>query len=208
MCGDYTMPKTGLTSEKIKEKALQIAEEKIRYYGFEKFRLTDIAKELKISQAALYNHFPDKAALLDAISERWLVQMDNTLELITKQELPPRELIVKWFLKYHELKKEKVLKDPELYKSFNMAAELLKPFIIQHLDSLNQQLLMLVQKAIATGEIRAESPEYLVRLLFEATVSFHHPRMVLDHKDEYREGLLRKLVEVMLEGLHDTERNQ
>lgn len=197
------MPKTGLSSEEIKEKALQIAEEKIRVYSFEKFRLTDIAKELKISQAALYNHFPDKAALLDAISERWLAQMDNTLELIANRELPPRQLIVEWFLKYHELKKEKVLKDPELYKSFNMAAELVKPFIIEHLDNLNRQLLMLVRKAIIAQEIRAKSPEGAVRLLLESTISFHHPRMVLDYKDENREGLLKQVVETMLAGLHD-----
>lgn len=197
------MPKTGLSSEEIKEKALQIAEEKIRAYSFEKFRLTDIAKELKISQAALYNHFPDKAALLDAISERWLAHMDNTLEHIANKEVPPRQLIVKWFLTYHQLKKEKVLKDPELYKSFNMAAELLKPFIIDHLDNLNRQLLMLVQKAIIAQEIHAKSPENVVQLLLESTISFHHPRMVLDHKDEKREGLLKQVVETMLEGFHE-----
>lgn len=197
------MPKTGLSSEEIKEKALQIAEEKIRVYSFEKFRLTDIAKELKISQAALYNHFPDKAALLDAISERWLAQMDNTLELIANKELPPQQLIVEWFLTYHQLKKEKVLKDPELYKSFNMAAELLKPFIIEHLDNLNRQLLMLVQKAIIAQEIHAKSPESVVRLLLESTIAFHHPRMVLDYKDENREGLLKQVVETMLAGLYD-----
>lgn len=197
------MPKTGLSSEEIREKALQIAEDKIRLYTFEKFRLTDIAKELKLSQAALYNHFPDKAALLDAISERWLTRTDETLERIMEKELPPRQLIVEWFLKYHELKKEKVLKDPELYKSFNMAAEMLKPFIVRHLDNLNRQLLTLIQKAIATKEIRAKSPESVVRLLLESTVSFHHPRMVLDHKDENRESLLKQLVQVMLEGLHD-----
>jgi AcrR family transcriptional regulator len=201
MMVNYTMPKTGLTSEEIKEKALQIAEEKIRYYGFEKFRLTDIAKELKVSHAALYNHFPDKAALLDAISERWLNRMDYTLELITKKETSPRQLIIEWFLKYHELKKEKVLNDPELFKSFNMAAELLKPFILQHLYNLNEQLLALVQKAIAAGEIYGESPEKIVQLLLEATVSFHHPRMVLDHKDEQRDVLLQKLVDVLLGGL-------
>lgn len=207
MCGDDCMPKTGLTSEEIKEKALQIAEEKIRYYGFEKFRLTDIAKELKISQAALYNHFPDKAALLDAISARWLVQMDSILELITQKKKPPRELIVEWFLKYHELKKEKVLKDPEIYKSFNMAAELLKPFILQHLNNLNQQLLALVQKAIAAGEMCGESPEYWVRILLESTVSFHHPRMVLEYKEEPREALLKDVVEVILAGLQNSENN-
>ncbi|HWR42257.1 TetR/AcrR family transcriptional regulator [Sporomusa sp.] len=198
------MPKTGLTSEEIKEKALQITEEKIRYYGFEKFRLTDIARELKVSHAALYNHFPDKAALLDAISERWLTRMDNTLQLITQKEASPRQLITEWFLKYHELKKEKVLNDPELFKSFNMAAELLKPFIVQHLHNLNEQLLALVQKAIAAGEIRGQSPEKVVQLLLEATVSFHHPRMVLDHKDEQREQLLQKIVEVLLDGLNNS----
>lgn len=195
------MPKTGLTSEEIKEKALQITEEKIRYYGFEKFRLTDIARELKVSHAALYNHFPDKAALLDAISERWLSCMDSTLELITQRETSPRRLITEWFLAYHELKKEKVLKDPELYKSFNMAAELSKPFIVKHLHNLHKQLLTLVQKAISAGEMRNESPEKVVQLLLEATVSFHHPRMVLDHKDEQRGPLLQKLIEVLLDGL-------
>ena len=88
------MPRTGLTSEEIKEKALQITEEKIRHYGFEKFRLTDIAKELKVSHAALYNHFPDKAALLDAISERWLTRMDTILKLITQKKASPRQLII------------------------------------------------------------------------------------------------------------------
>lgn len=195
------MPKTGLTSEEIKEKTLQITEEKIRRYGFEKFRLTDIARELNVSHAALYNHFPDKAALLDAISERWLTCLDNTLKLITQKEAPPRRLIAEWFLKYHELKKAKVLKDPELYKSFNLAAELHKPFVARHLHNLREQLSSLVQRAIAAGECRGESPEKVVRLLLEATASFHHPQLVLDHKDEPRGPLLQELVEVLLAGL-------
>lgn len=195
------MPKTGLTSEELKEKALQIAEDKLRYYGFEKFRLTDIAKELHVSHAALYNHFPDKAALLDAISERWLNRMDSVLDAITQQQASPSQVIIKWFLTYHELKKEKVLTDPELFKSFNMAAELQKPFILLHLQNLNNQLLLLVQKAIDVGQIRSQSPNPVVKLLFEATVSFHHPRMVLDHKDEQREDILKELVSVLLEGL-------
>jgi AcrR family transcriptional regulator len=195
------MPKTGLTSEEIREKALEITEEKIRYHGFEKFRLTDLAKELKVSHAALYNHFPNKSALLDAISERWLTQMDHTLACIVKKKTPPCKLITEWFLQYHELKREKVLKDPELFKSFNMAAELEKPFILTHLQNMNNQLLELVQRAVTAGEIHNELPEKMVELLMEATVSFHHPRMVLDHKDENREPLLQKIIEVLLDGL-------
>lgn len=196
------MAKTGLTSEELKEKIIQITEENIRYYGFEKFRLTDIAKQLKVSHAALYNHFPDKAALLDGISERWLNKMDHSLECLSKKEIPPKELIVQWFLKYHELKKEKVLKDPELFKSFNMAAEALKPFVKEHLHNLNEQLLTLVKKLIQTHNIRKDSPEKIVELLLATTISFHHPRMVLDYKDEQREALLKSIVEILLEGLN------
>lgn len=195
------MPKTGLTSEELIEKALIITEEKIRYHGFEKFRLTDLAKELNVSHAALYNHFPNKSALLDAISERWLTQMDNNLENIVTKQISPSKLITEWFLQYHKLKREKVLKDPELFKSFNMAAELEKPFILNHLLTLNKQLLTLVQRAVIAGEIHNESPEKIVELLLEATVSFHHPRMVLDHKDENREPLLQRIIEVLLGGL-------
>ncbi len=195
------MPKTGLTSEEIREKALEITEEKIRYHGFEKFRLTDLAKELNVSHAALYNHFPNKSALLDAISERWLTQMDHTLACIVQKKTSPRKLIIEWFLQYHKLKREKVLKDPELFKSFNMAAELEKSFILIHLQNMNTQLLELVQRAVIAGEIHHERPEKMVELLMEATVSFHHPRMVLDHKDEHREPLLQKIIEVLLSGL-------
>lgn len=196
------MPKTGLTSEEIREKALEITEEKIRYHGFDKFRLTDLAKELNVSHAALYNHFPNKSALLDAISERWLTQMDHTLEHITQKKISPRKCITEWFLTYHELKREKVLKDPELFKSFNMAAELVKPFILTHLHTLNKQLLELVERAVVTGEIHdSNSPEKIAELLLEATVSFHHPRMVLDHKDENRTLLLESIIAVLLDGL-------
>jgi AcrR family transcriptional regulator len=195
------MPKTGLTSEEIREKALEITEEKIRYHGFEKFRLTDLAKELNVSHAALYNHFPNKSALLDAISERWLTQMDHALGCIVKKKTSPCKLIIEWFLQYHKLKREKVLKDPELFKSFNMAAELEKPFILIHLQNMNNQLLELVQRAATTGEIHNKLPEEMVEILMEATVSFHHPRMVLDHKDENREPLLQKIIEVLLGGL-------
>lgn len=195
------MPKTGLTSEEIQEKALQITEERIRQYGFEKFRLTDIARDLKVSHAALYNHFPDKSALLDAISTRWLNRMDAALEQIVEKDQSPRQSILEWFAQYHQLKKEKVLNDPELFKSFNLAAEMEKPFIMTHLTNLHDQLLTLVQKAIAAGQIAENAPDQTVALLLEATVAFHHPRMVLDHKDEERQALLQQLVEVLLNGL-------
>jgi AcrR family transcriptional regulator len=195
------MPKTGLTSEAIREKALRITEDKIRRFGFEKFYLTDIARELKVSHAALYNHFPDKAALLDAISERWLTHIDDELGRIAAKKSSPLKLIQAWFQKYHALKLEKVLKDIELFKCFNADLEIIKPYVGRHLQTVHGQLASLVNRAIATREIVKANPEKITDLLLEATMSFHHPRMVLERKGEKRAARLRDLVAVMLKGL-------
>ena len=63
------MPRTGLTASEIKEKAIDLTIEKMRANGFDKVRLTDVAKSLGVSHAALYSHFKDKTALFDAVSE-------------------------------------------------------------------------------------------------------------------------------------------
>lgn len=195
------MPRTGLTSEELLEKALKIAMKNIRQNGFEKFRLIDVARELKVSHAALYNHFPDKGAVLDLISERWLQQIDDTLDKITEQDLPPCQKIAVWFQEFHRLKLEKVRVDPELFKSFNMAVELNKPFVLQHLKHMRDQLLKMVQQAIDSGELETPSIKAAVEILFESTEAFHHPLLVLEHKDEERKELLQRTVEVVLAGL-------
>lgn len=194
------MPRTGLSSQELVEKALGIAMALIRQHGVEKFRLSDIARALRVSHAALYNHFPDKAALLDAISEGWLHEMDAELARAAQIDLPPCEAIEAWFLTFHALKREKVLKDPELFKTFNLAVESSKPFVLLHLKNLRELLLTLVLKAQTAGELRAAPAEELVETLFEATHAFHHPRMVLELKEERREELLRRIVSTLLKG--------
>lgn len=194
------MPKTGLTSEEIREKALAITEDKIRRFGFEKFYLTDIARELKVSHAALYNHFPDKAALLDAVSERWLNRIDDELQKIADKKTSPVKLIGEWFQKYHALKLEKVLKDPEIYKTFNASVEILKPFVVRHLKIVRGQLVALIERAIAAHEFKKTSAEKAADLMLEATVSFHHPKIVLDRKSEKRTAALRELIAVLVSG--------
>ena len=47
------MPRTGLTADQIKERAVEAALVRMREVGFEKVRLTEIAKELGVSHAAL-----------------------------------------------------------------------------------------------------------------------------------------------------------
>ncbi|MGE4421275.1 MAG: TetR family transcriptional regulator [Pseudodesulfovibrio sp.] len=195
------MPKTGLSSEELVEKTIEITMELVRRHGLDKFRLVDVARELGVTHAALYNHFPDKVAILDAISERWLTEMDEALERVAETRGPARLAIIEWFMAYHRRKRNKVRGDPELFRSFNMAVEADKPFVLRHLRNMHDQLLRLVERGAETGELDVPAPEGAVEVLIEATMAFHHPLMVLEHKDEDRELLLQRVVSVVLAGL-------
>jgi AcrR family transcriptional regulator len=195
------MPRTGFTSDQIKEKAIAYAEANIRRFGFEKFRLVDIAKDLGVSHVALYNHFPDKSALLDIVSQKWLTAIDETLKKICEKEKKPGERIVEFFIKLHQLKREKVQNDPELFKAFNSASERLKPFVVDHLNTQFKLLRDLVSEAISKGEFQQENAERITHILFETTVSFHHPRLVAERLHEKREPSLKRLLSVVLKGL-------
>ncbi len=195
------MPKTGLTATEIRDKAIDVTIGQMRRYGFDKVRLVDIAKELGVSHAALYTHFADREALLDAVSERWVSALDVSLETICRKDKDPVAKIHEWFQKLYSAKREKVLNDPELYKSFNAAAEQRKLFYTSHLTHANSQLTRLVEEA-AEGKRLAKYPvARAVALLLEATTGFHNPNLVAQRIHEKREQLLKQLLDVVINGL-------
>ncbi|MCE9597097.1 MAG: TetR family transcriptional regulator [Spirochaetia bacterium] len=195
------MPRTGLTSLELKENALDQAEILIRRHGFEKTHLVDIAKALNVSHPVLYRLFPDKIALLDAVSERWLSRMDAELEAIAKGKGKPLAKLEKWFLTLHRLKKEKVGHDPELYRAFSSSAEAKRPVVAAHLKHTRENVLHMVQEAIAEKSFKKGDPEAIARMLSEITISFHHPRLVLDRLKEKREEALKAALRVLFKGL-------
>lgn len=194
------MPKTGLTQSQLKERAIECTIERMRKFGYEKVRLSDIAKDLGITHAALYGHFADKSALFDAVSEQWLLNMDRELSTYVDSDGDPLDRIIDWFTHLHRSKCEKVRLDPELYKAFNLSAQIHKPFVRHHLESMHQQLTLLVEQAIARKLISGNVSE-IVETLFQATAAFHHPALVVAYIQEDREPQLKSILQVLFKGL-------
>ncbi|MCT8334339.1 TetR/AcrR family transcriptional regulator [Leptospira sp. 85282-16] len=195
------MPRTGLTASEIQDKAVEIAINQMRAKGFEKVRLVDVAKEMGISHAALYSHFQDKTALFDAVSERWLVKLDEKQDLLVAEKRDPIQKILTWFLNLHRMKLEKVKLDPELYKAFDMAAEESKPFIQTHLTNMRIQMSSLVTEAVNQKKIKKRDVDLVAEILISAGAAFTHPKLVAQHCGENRELLLVDTIEAVLKGL-------
>jgi AcrR family transcriptional regulator len=195
------MPKTGLTAVQVREKAIDVAIAQMRQNGFEKVRLVDIAKELGVSHAALYIHFTDKEALLDAVSERWLKSLEAALERVCQKNGDPIAKIREWFLKLHQMKREKVINDPELYEAFKSVADQQKDVYKEHLVLMNGQLTEIVKSAAAKKKLAKYSIEKTVALLFEVTTGFHNPMLIARHLNEKRDNILKQVLDVVLDGL-------
>jgi AcrR family transcriptional regulator len=195
------MPKTGLTAGEIRDKAIEVAVEQIRRYGFDKVRLVDIAKVLGVSHAALYSHFADRRALLDAVSERWLRGLESSLETICRKDKDPIAKIHEWFQKLYRTKREKLLTDPEPYKLFYAGTEERKPFYMSHLTQMRRQLADMVEAAVTEKKLTKYPIDRTVSLLLETTTAFHNPKLVVLQAHEKREPMLKQVLDVVIDGL-------
>jgi AcrR family transcriptional regulator len=194
------MPRTGLSPDALRARALDVAETLIRRQGAAQTRLVDIARELAVSHPALYRLFPDKAALIDAVSGRWLERIDAELATIVARKTSARARLHAWFLRLYRLKRAKVALDPELYRAFDAAADLHRPVVVQHLRTTMAQLVAIVASGIDSREFARQDASALAELLFTGMIAFHHPKLVLDQLATSREAPLKRLLEALIDG--------
>ncbi|MBY3465811.1 TetR/AcrR family transcriptional regulator [Rhizobium laguerreae] len=198
------MPRTGLTSEELRARATDVALDRIRLVGFDKVRLSDVAKDIGVSHAALYAHFADKSALLDAVTERWLAHVEATGAAVAAGQGEPERRIVEWLVTLYQLERQRALTDPEPHRAFDLAAALSKPFVRSHLDSLIGQLTVLFSESRKL----AGEPTQNAKLIYSATAAFHHPTLISQSAQHDREAELRQIVAVMLSGMASSPRER
>jgi AcrR family transcriptional regulator len=199
------MPRTGLSQADLKVAVLETVEANVRRYGLERTRLVDVAKTLGVSHSALYKLFPDKQALLDEVSDRWLLHIEAELEKVVTRKSKATTKLREWFVTLHQLKLKKVQVDPELYAAFDMASSSMRPFVQRHLNVNREQLERIVLQGMQSGEFKKANIHAVSRLLATATLAFHHPKLVLENLKENRLAELNALLDVLLLGISATK---
>ncbi|BAZ20715.1 TetR family transcriptional regulator [Kalymmatonema gypsitolerans NIES-4073] len=173
------MNDSALTPESI----LDAAEEVLRRYGPAKATVVDVARFLEVSHGTIYRHFPSKAALRDAVAERWLHRVSAPLAVIAEEQGSAVERLHRWFHQLMTLKRQKVLDEPELFATYSAIAQEARGVVQAHVCELVRQIAQIIESGISSNEFRVASPQAAAKAVFQATVRFHHPAHASEWSD-------------------------
>ena len=191
------MARETLTQERI----LEEAEEVLRRYGPAKANVVDVARALGVSHGSVYRHFPSKAALRDAVTERWLESISTPLAVIASENGPAPERLERWLDGLVQAKRRKALDDPELFATYVELTAGAREVVIAHVDTLVDQLARIIAEGVAEGDFSADDPATSARAAFDATSRFHNPAHAAAWNDSQIDAAYEGVRSLVLRGL-------
>jgi AcrR family transcriptional regulator len=186
-----------LTAERI----LEAAERVLRRYGPDKANVVDVARELGVSHGSVYRHFPSKAALRDAVAERWLAEISAPLARVAAAEGPAPERLRHWLDQLVRSKQSRAREDPELFATYTRLAAEAREVIEAHVTALTDQLARIIAEGIARDELDVSDPQTVARALFDATSRFHNPANAAAWSDPATNDAYEAVRSLVLAGL-------
>jgi AcrR family transcriptional regulator len=183
------------------ERILEAAEEVLRRYGPAKANVVDVARALGVSHGSVYRHFGSKAALRDAVTERWLADISKPLEAVANEEGPAPERLGRWLDGLVKAKRSKALADPELFATYVGLTADAREVVKSHVDTLVDQLARIVTDGVVQGEFTAEDPTATARAAFDATSRFHNPAHSAEWSDPQIDAAYAGVRSLVLRGL-------
>ncbi len=156
---------------------LDAAEEVIRRFGPAKASVVDVARALGVSHGSLYRHFASKAALRDAVTERWLRRVCAPLDAVVTAPGPASRRLRSWLLLLARTKQQMAREDPELFETFQQLTRQSRDVVAAHVDDLAAQIAGILADGVAAGELATPDPTRAGRAVLHATARFHHPAL-------------------------------
>jgi AcrR family transcriptional regulator len=183
------------------ERILDAAEDVLRRFGPAKATVVDVARALGVSHGSVYRHFPSKAALRDAVAERWLARVSEPLEAVVTGRGAAPQRLRRWFDVLMAYKRKLVHDDPELFATYHALATEARDVVRAHVDTLIGQLTRIIADGLARGELAVADAAVAGRAVFHATTRFHNPIHASEWTDPGVDAAFEAVWNLVLRGL-------
>ena len=167
------MPPQPLTPERI----LEATEDVLRRYGPAKATVVDVARALGVSHGSVYRHFATKAALREAVTQRWLERAHAHLHVIAEEDGPAADRLGRWLDGLFAAKREKAGSDPELFATYVVLVAESSGTVARHIDEMVGQIARILGDGVESGEFSQVEGDVrtVARAVWDATARFHDP---------------------------------
>jgi AcrR family transcriptional regulator len=191
------VPDTALTAEQI----LVAAEDVLRRFGPAKATVVDVARALRVSHGSVYRHFPSKAALREAVAERWLDRTHAALPGVAGGAEPAPQRLRRWLVTLFATKRAKALDDPELFATYTVLVGEDREVIARHVAGLVAQVGRIIADGVAEGTFAVEHVDDAARAVFDATARFHDPMYAGQWSDPAIDAAFDRVLALIMKGL-------
>jgi AcrR family transcriptional regulator len=154
------------------------AEALFRRLGFAKTAVADIAAELGMSPANVYRFFPSKNAIVEAICQRCLAEVEAKAWAVARDKGPAAERIERLILAILEFHKENHFTEPRVKDLVLAAMELSWDAIKAHKDVMRAAVETILRDGVASGEFEPVEPQGTAHIILCSLVAFTHPIVV------------------------------
>jgi AcrR family transcriptional regulator len=171
-------PQVRAKPDDTRARIMETAEALFRRVGYNKTAVADIAAELGMSPANVYRFFPSKNAIVEAICQRCLAEVEAKAWAVARGKGPaaPRlERLILEILAYH---KENLLTEQRVNDLVMAAIELSWGAIRAHKDVMRTVVEVILRDGIESGEFEPVDPHVTAELILRSVVAFTHPMVI------------------------------
>jgi AcrR family transcriptional regulator len=182
---------------------METAETLFRRMGFAKTAVADIAGELRMSPANVYRFFSSKNAIVEAICQRCLADLEEKAWAVARSRTPATERIERLYLEILAYHKENLLTERRVNDMVLVAIEQNWAAIRTHKDKIRAVAELILRDGIEAGEFGQLDPRETARNIDRSLVNFVHPVLIaqLLQDGEDVEAELRATLRFLLRAL-------
>ncbi|HEX2351500.1 MAG TPA: TetR/AcrR family transcriptional regulator [Xanthobacteraceae bacterium] len=160
---------------------MDTAEALFRRLGYAKTAVADIAGELKMSPANVYRFFPSKNAIIEAICQRCLGDLEDTAWAVARSRGSAAERLERLVLEILAYHRENHLTEQRVNDMVLAAIELSWGAIRAHKEHMRMVFEAVLREGIERGEFERVDPRETSRLMMISLVNFCHPVLVAQY---------------------------
>jgi AcrR family transcriptional regulator len=173
-----TIPLVKTKPEDTRARIIETAEALFRRLGFAKTAVADIAAELGMSPANVYRFFSSKNAIVQAICQRCLGELEQKAWAVARSRAPAGQRLEKLVLEILAYHKENLLTDQKVNDIVLVAMEQSWDAIVAHKEVVRTAVELILRDGVDSGEFEPVDPRETSAIILRSLVGFCHPVLI------------------------------